>query len=115
LLPADQQIADGVDLIPLPGHTPGHVGLHISSGGDELLYITDAIHQPHIQLGQPQWHVAFDVAPDEAAVTRRRILQQAADNRTLIAGAHLPFPGLGHVEAVGEGFRLHPVIWQWSA
>jgi hypothetical protein len=29
----------------------------------------------------------------------------------MIAGMHLPFPGLGHVEKAGDSYVYHSVTW----
>jgi hypothetical protein len=47
-----------------------------------------------------------------AAATRKRLLDMAAADRLLIAGMHLPFPGLGHAERAVEGFAFVPAPWE---
>ena len=37
------------------------------------------------------------------AMNRKALLAEVAASGTLVAGMHLPFPGLGHVRADGEG------------
>jgi hypothetical protein len=39
------------------------------------------------------------------------LFAQAARDRTLLAGAHLNFPGLGRVRAEGKGYVWVPVIY----
>jgi hypothetical protein len=41
-------------------------------------------------------------AATAAAEQRLRIFKMAADDNDWVAGAHLPFPGIGHVHA-GQG------------
>jgi hypothetical protein len=48
--------------------------------------------------------IAFDVNTKAAAAERLKLFAQAAKNRTMIAGAHLPFPGLGYLRAEGRGY-----------
>jgi len=40
------------------------------------------------------------------------LLAMAADERLLVAGFHMPFPGLGHVERTGDVFHWVPVSYQ---
>jgi len=108
-----QPLMDGVETVDAAGHTPGHLALNIHSGDDHLLYITDAIHFAPMQLAHPDWQVAFDTDPVRAAKTRRTLLDRAAADRSLVCGAHLPFPALGHLRARGTGFEWEPAIWQW--
>ncbi len=37
-------VAEGVTVIALPGHTPGHCGFIIDSEGERLLHVVDALH-----------------------------------------------------------------------
>lgn len=39
----------------------------------------------------------------QAIATRRNLMQAMAASKTLVAGMHLPFPGIGHVRADGKG------------
>lgn len=112
--PGDK-VAPGVTLLDAPGHTPGHVAIGLESSGQELVYIADLLHLPQVQFRRPGWHVAFDADPVQAAATRKRMLDRIAADRTLIAGSHLPFPGLGHVRASNGGYEWVPVTWQWPA
>ena len=43
-----------------------------------------------------------------AAASRRRVLDMIATDRIPAVGYHMPFPALGFVEAVGDGFRWVP-------
>ena len=103
----------GMTVVAAPGHTPGHFALFIDSGGRQLLYITDAAHHPAVNLPHPDWHVAFDADPAMAAKSRRALLDRAAADKVLVCGSHLPFPGVGHVRAVGKGFEWVPAVWEW--
>jgi hypothetical protein len=46
-----------------------------------------------------------------AIATRKRVFDMAATDRLLIAGAHLPFPGLGHVAKASAGYAYVPAPW----
>ena len=36
-----------------------------------------------------------------------------ATDRTLVAGTHLPFPGIGHVARSGDAYAWVPEAWQY--
>lgn len=110
--PGDR-VGAAITIVDAPGHTPGHIALSIESGGESVLYVTDAVHVPSLQLANPDWHVLFDADPALAAVTRRMLLEQAATQRTCIAGAHIPFPSFGHLSTEGTGYRFTPTVWEW--
>ena len=105
------EVAPGITAVPLPGHTPGHTGFRITSGGQSLLMWTDIVHLPAIQFANPEAGVGFDVDGDRARETRKRILAQVVEERTLIAGSHLEFPAIGYVVREGGGYRFVPELW----
>lgn len=102
----ETEIAAGLTTVPLPGHTPGHSGLRITSDDEALLIWTDIVHLAPVQLAMPEIGVNFDVDPEMARATRSALLEQVAADRTLIAGSHIGFPGIGWIEPEGEGYRF---------
>ena len=110
----ETELVPGVTSVPLPGHTPGHSGFRIESGGDSLLYWADIVHVMQVQFAHPEASISFDIDPDLAAETRRQAFAQAASDGTLAAGTHLPFPTYGHVRAEGEGFDWVAEAWQYG-
>lgn len=113
LIADNDQIAPGIHATMLGGHTPGHLGVRVASGNQELLFVSDLIHHVAFGMRNPDWHVAFDVDPAEGSRVRRAMLARLASDRALISGAHLPFPAVGHVVEEGKGFRFAPVYWNW--
>ena len=105
------EVLPGITAVPLPGHTPGHCGVRIVSGGQSLLIWTDVVHLPAIQFKNPEAGVGFDVDGDGARATRKRIMEEAARERTLIAGCHLEFPTFGYLDRDGTGYRFVPALW----
>ncbi|QOI99840.1 MAG: MBL fold metallo-hydrolase [Phycisphaeraceae bacterium] len=110
--PGDE-VAPGVRVIEIPGHTPGHAALHVSRGKEQLLYVADVVHHAAVGFAKPDWHVLFDVDPALAASSRRGVLARAAGDRVLVSGSHLPFPAVGHVRARGDGYEWVPSPWAW--
>ena len=105
------EVLPGITAVHLPGHTPGHCGFRIVSGGQALLMWTDVVHLPAIQFKNPGAGVGFDVDGDRARETRRKILDEVASERTFIAGSHLEFPALGSVARDGAGYSFVPALW----
>ena len=108
------EIVPGVELVPLPGHTPGHMGVHLRSNGDELLIWGDIIHTTKLQFANPDWTIAFDIDQDMARKTRARLLDQVATDRVKVAGMHLDFPGFGHVTRSGGQYHFEPTAWDYN-
>ena len=105
-------VASGITSIAAFGHTPGHMAYHIESEGKRLLLIGDSCNHFVMSMQRPDWHVRFDMDKDGAAETRKKVLSMAAADRILITGYHMPFPAVGYVEAMGEGFRWNGASYQ---
>lgn len=111
---SDTEVTSGIRTLAVPGHTPGHLGVTIADGNEQLLMWSDVVHTQALQFPRPDWSIAFDSDPDLAAQTRRRMFDMAATDRLLVAGSHLSFPGLGHVARRSEGYGFVPVMWRAS-
>jgi glyoxylase-like metal-dependent hydrolase (beta-lactamase superfamily II) len=103
------ELVPGASSYPSFGHTAGHTSYMIESEGKTLLLMGDLIHVPAVQFAHPNVTIAFDADPGEAAASRIKVFNQAAKEGTLVAGAHLPFPGLGHLRATGTAYQWVPV------
>ncbi len=108
------EILPGIEIVDLPGHTPGHVGVHLRSEGAELMVWGDLMHTPKLQFEDPSLTIAFDIDPELAIKTRSQILNRAVDEDFMIAGMHMDFPGFGHVDRAGSAFRFHAAAWDFG-
>ena len=107
LVEHETEIVSGIRAVAAPGHTPGHMALSVSSGGEKLLCVSDAFLHP-IHVEQPDWHAVVDFDPVQVADTRRRLLGIAAREKALVFAFHFAFPGLGFVAWSEEGWRWQP-------
>ena len=87
LVEVDHEIEPGVRFEHLPGHTPGQVGLHLSSGGRDAVLCGDAMHHA-IQCLLPGWATNFCTDGEHAVETRKRFQEKYADTGTMIFTAH---------------------------
>lgn len=108
LIDMDETIMPGLTAVPLPGHTPGHIGLLIESGGEMFSHMADLLHSP-VQFAHPEWSARFDLDTAVSVPTRRAALARAAADGMLALFYHLTFPGLGHVTRQGDAFAWEPV------
>ena len=104
----DGEVMPGLSAVPLPGHTPGHTGWLVQSGKDGLLIWGDLVHLASIQVARPDTGLVYDVDPQAACATRRRMFDRVAADRLRVGGAHLDFPGFGYVVRRGAGFGFEP-------
>lgn len=98
-----------VKLVPSYGHTPGHMSYLLSSQGEALLIWGDIVHSYAIQFKQPEIAMDFDTDTKKAIAIRKKILAEASRNKLWVAGAHLPFPGIGHIVKEGNGYEWLPI------
>lgn len=107
LVDPDTEIVPGVVAIAAFGHSPGQMGLEISSADQSLLFVADAVVLP-LHLEYPETVGVTDHLPSEMVATRIRLMEKAAREKSLVSTSHFSFPGLGHV--VPKGDR-----WEWRA
>jgi glyoxylase-like metal-dependent hydrolase (beta-lactamase superfamily II) len=105
-------LGGGITTLALPGHTPGHTGYRLSSGADQMLIWGDAAAIAALQFSLPDTGITFDADAAAAVVTRKALLAMAVADKIAVAGTHLPFPGVGHVEAKGDAFAWVPEEWK---
>ena len=110
VIPVEGQadLGHGMTALPLPGHTVGHMGVLLEDSGAQLLIWGDVMHFPAIQFRRPDVTVGFDTDPDQARRTRMKAFDMVAQDQMMVAGMHLDFPGVGHVERAAEGYRFVP-------
>lgn len=111
LSPGEQVVA-GVTAIDAAGHSPGLLAFLIESEGQELLVWSDAFLHYVVSVQSPEWHAKLDDDKANAVETRKRLLKMAADRRLLVAGHHMPFPGLGYIESANGSYRWLPISYQ---
>lgn len=110
----EADLGNGLTAMPLPGHTPGHMGVMIESDGQAMLIWGDIVHVAPVQFAQPEVTIAFDVDRDLAAATRAKTLDMAATDGLMVAGAHIDFPGAGYVSKIGSGYRWEPAPFPYG-
>ncbi len=108
LLDGDEEILSGITAVRTPGHTPGHMGVMVESEGERLMHISDAVLLP-IHLELPGVVAHYDILPEVNLATRKWLCDQLAEEGTLVFAHHFaPYPNLGHIEKLGDGWRWRP-------
>jgi len=105
------EVAPGVSIVPIPGHTPGQTGYQVGTGAASVLVWGDLVNLPFVQSARPEAGFVSDVDGVLSVATRRRIMDRAADEGFLVAGMHIEFPGLAQVVRSGAGYQLLPAHW----
>ncbi|GAB7007151.1 MBL fold metallo-hydrolase [Nocardioides sp. AN3] len=86
----------GVAIMPVPGHTPGHVVVSLESRGEKLWFTGDLIEHPG-QLVDRDIHFMTDVDRQVATDARAELLAQAKSGGVVIAPAHLNSPSFRRI------------------
>jgi glyoxylase-like metal-dependent hydrolase (beta-lactamase superfamily II) len=114
----DAELVPGIRAIGAPGHTPGHTLYLVSSKDQNLLLWGDLMHVAAAQFPNPAVTIQFDSDSKAAAASRQKVFAEAAAKGYMIGGAHLSFPGLGHLraeEAGGmKGYSYVPIAYRWQ-
>ena len=103
------QLLPGLRATSSYGHTPGHTSYIVESRGQKLVLLGDLMHAKFIQFDDPSVTIAFDSDTKAALASRKAAFAEAAKGGYLIAAAHLPFPGMGHLRSSGKGYEFVPV------
>jgi hypothetical protein len=67
------------------------------------------VHNAALQFPEPDRSIAFDHDPAMAIANRKKAFDMVGSDRLLFAGAHLPFPGLGHATKALSGYTYLPL------
>jgi hypothetical protein len=81
----------------------------VSSGRERIIIAGDFLHVALVQFPHPEISATFDMDQNAAASSRRQLLDYAAMLRIPIGSMHIVYPGIGNVEAGGNGFRFIPL------
>lgn len=102
LVASDARLTEEITLIPTPGHSPGHVSLHIVSDGEEALLSGDVAHHP-CQMAHLDWSSTADSDPVQSAATRRQLFSRFADRPIPVIGGHFD---AGQIRREGDAFKF---------
>ena len=105
---SDRELLAGISSVDTHGHTPGHASYLLQSGDQRLLILGDLVHNHAVQFARPEVAFEFDNDPKQAVIARKRIWALAAKEKLMVAGMHLPFPGIGHVRKEAKGYAWVP-------
>jgi glyoxylase-like metal-dependent hydrolase (beta-lactamase superfamily II) len=91
------------------GHTPGHSAITLESEGQKIVFWGDITHGDILQFNEPGVAIEFDIDQKAAVAARDTAFKQAVEGKYLVAGAHIAFPGIGHVRKDTTNYDWLPV------
>jgi glyoxylase-like metal-dependent hydrolase (beta-lactamase superfamily II) len=98
------RVSESITLRLGPGHTPGHLIMDVRSAGESALFVGDILHHP-AQVYCPDWNSPFCEDQPQARLTRRRVLEDAADRDALVVPAHFGGVHCCRVRRRGDAFE----------
>jgi glyoxylase-like metal-dependent hydrolase (beta-lactamase superfamily II) len=106
LVEGEREIADGIRVIPTPGHVPFHQGILVESQGERAFFLGDLVPTTaHLSL---PWIMGYDVEPLVTLETKRTVLARAKSERWLVVFEHDATNAWGHVGSDGKAYVLEP-------
>jgi len=105
----DTELVPGIKAFASHGHTVGHTTYVVESNGQKLALWGDLMHVASVQFDDPSVVMKFDTDSKMAAIERKKAFADAAKLGYWVAGAHLSFPGIGHLRANHGGYTWVPV------
>lgn len=110
-----KSFADNAEILPgfasilRAGHTPGHSSIVVESQGQTMVFWGDITHGDVLQFDEPGVAIEFDVDQVAAVAARTLAFAAAADGAYLVAGAHIGFPGIGHLRRDDSNYGWVPL------
>ena len=102
------ELLPNIQAIAAFGHTPGHTIFLLKSPSSQFLIWGDLTHAMAIQMPHPEIAVTYDVNPEQAVISRKKVLDYVAKNKITVAGMHIAYPSIGNVNEDGEGYIFSP-------
>ena len=103
----EAEIAEGVKLLPLPGHTLGQQGVVIESEGQTAVYTADMV--PTLEHVPLPYIMAYDLYPVTTLEARKEHYQRWLEKGALLITPHDPLNPLGRIAHGERGYYAEAV------
>lgn len=104
----ETELVPGIRAVPAHGHTPGHTVYVAEHQGQRIVFWGDLMHVAAVQFDDPAVAIHYDSDVTAAIAERKKVFAEAAAHGDWVAGAHMPFPGLGHLRTGDSAYRFVP-------
>lgn len=100
LINDDFDIETGLWAERTPGHSPGHVCLHLNAQGEtansDAIFTGDLLHHP-IQAAYPEWNSRYCLDAALSRKTREQFVDRYCDTPAVLLAAHFATPTAGRI------------------
>lgn len=83
------ELARGAEIVGLPGHSPGQIGLCLHCSGERRAFFCGDVVQTPVQVLRPDWSSQFCADRTRATRTRIELFELAAETGSFVIPAHL--------------------------
>ena len=104
----DTQLAPGIELVRIPGHTRDMQGVRITSGGRTAFFFADMV--PTIAHLQYPWIMGYDLYPLTTLEQKKRWIPEAVKNEWLCLFAHDPAVPAAILGERDGSVRAEPIL-----
>jgi glyoxylase-like metal-dependent hydrolase (beta-lactamase superfamily II) len=104
LISGPHRLSEYIEILPAPGHSPGHFVFNLESHGQRATFVGDVFHHL-LQVYYPHWNFPKNSDADQARASRRRVLEQCASTGALTLPGHVGAPFAGYIDHTDAGFR----------
>ena len=99
--------AEGLSVIPTPGHTAHHQSVLLRAGGTAVLFAGDLVPTAaHVGFG---FIMSYDLDPRLVLKTKRAVYDRLGPGGAILALPHEPRMPFGRLERDGSRFELRPL------
>ena len=103
------EVMSSVNMIDLPGHTPGHMGVRVENSGKSVIICGDALKNSFLDIKKPNWFDANDMDGEMTVATKKKILEESLSTQSLLLAYHFAFPGVGYIGKLGDSYEFSPL------
>lgn len=103
----DSELFPGIKLVHTGGHTPGHYGIEMESGGQKVFYYADLFcSSAHMTV---PFVPATDLNPTETMEVKRRVLPVILEQGVVMAFDHDIYTPLARIRKDGKKLVTEPI------
>jgi len=107
LIDREAAITPELQILSTPGHTPGHISIGVSSGGEQAIILGDVAHHP-LNLVRI-WLASVDELPRISRRTKRALIERLIREQTLVCGGHFTPNSFGRFIMADGQRRWQPI------
>jgi glyoxylase-like metal-dependent hydrolase (beta-lactamase superfamily II) len=98
------EVIEDVKFLPTRGHSIDHAAIVIRSSGEEAIFGGDVLHHP-VEIYQPELPSMFCEFPAAARLSRRLLLDRAAESGAIYFSSHFSGTSAGRITRSGSNYE----------